>query len=247
MVDDWQGKVDVLRRKTEAARQAEEEERRRDSRLRRAEERRVREAAQRVEELRHQQEAPQQADEVQQAQEATPRVEEARIEQEAVNRTEIQQLRAQLALMCARLNEMEENNRELQRMARSEQPERRSPRAVDQGSASDADVLVAVPVSPTSTSDHRVAEEPLCPVPPPVEPTEEDPSSPTVPPNDHLPEEPEVSDNRTMEGDCSICLESLGSQNDLTRCIARCGQHFHRDCVAIWLVSGENTRTCPHW
>lgn len=241
MVDDWQEKVDGLRRKTEAARRAEEEERRRDSRLRRAEERRVREAAQRVEELRHQQEAPQQA------QEATPRVEEARIEQEAVNRTEIQQLRAQLALMCARLNEMEENNRELQRMARSEQPERRSPRAVDQGSASDADVLVAVPVSPTSTSDHRVAEEPVCPVPTPIEPAEENPTSSTTTPNDDLPAEPEVSDNRTMEGDCSICLESLSSQNDLTRCIARCGQHFHRDCVAIWLVSGENTHTCPYW
>ena len=247
MVDDWQEKVDVLRRKTEAARRAEEEERLRDSRLRRAEERRVREAAQRVEELRHQQEAPQQADEVQQAQEATPRVEEARIEQEAVNRTEIQQLRAQLALMCARLNEMEENNRELQRRARSEQSERRSSRAVDQGSASDADVLVTVPVSSTSTSDRLVAEEPVCPVPAPVEPAEEYPTSSTTTPNDDLPAEPEVSDIRTMEGDCSICLESLGSQNDLTKCIARCGQHFHRDCVAIWLVSGENTHTCPYW
>lgn len=250
MVDDWQGEVDVLRR-TEAARRAEEEERRRDSRLRRAGESRVREAARRAEELRHQQEEAQQADEVHQAQEAAPRtvprVEEASSEQEAVNRTEIQQLRAMLALMCARLNEMEENNRELQRRIRSEQPEGRSSRAVGQDAVSDADVLVAVPVSPTSTSDHRGAEEPTLPASSPVERVEEDPTSPTITPNDDLPEEPEASADRTIEGDCSICLESLGSQNDLTRCVARCGQQFHRDCVGIWIVSGENTHTCPYW
>ena len=247
MVKNWQKGVKALRRKREAARREEEEERRQDSRLRRAEERRVREAAQRAEELRHQQEAAQQADEVQQAQEAAPRAEEANNEQEAVSRIEIQQLRAELALMCARLQEVEEKNRELQRTTRSEQPERRLSRGVDQDAASETDVLVAVPVSPISTSDHRVAEEPVFPVPAPVEHVEENPTSPIISPNDHLPEEPGNSDNRTMEGNCSICLESLGSQNGLTRCIARCGQHFHRDCIGIWLVSAENTHTCPYW
>ena len=247
MVDDWQEEVDVLRREREAARRVEEEQRLQDSRLRRAEERRVLEAAQRAEELRHQREAAQQADEVQQVQEAAPRAEQASSEQEAVNRSEIQQLRAELALTRARLEEVEEKNRELHHRTPSEQPEIRLSRAVDQDAASDADVLVAVPVSPTSTSDHRVAEEPVFPVAAPVERVEEGPTSPTISPNDHLPEQPEDSDNRTMEGDCSICLENLGSQNDVTRCIAQCGQHFHQDCIGIWLVSAENTHTCPYW
>ena len=247
MVDDWQGEVDALKREREAAQRAEEEERRQDRRLSRAEDRRVREAAQRADERRHQQEAAQHADEVQQAQAAVPRPEGASSEQEAVNRIEIRQLRAELALMCARLEEMEERNRELQRATRSEQPERRSSRALDQDVASDAHVLIAVPVPPTSTSDHHVAEEPVFSVPAPVGRVEEDPTPPTISPNDHLPEEPEDSNNRTMEGDCSICLEKLGSQNDLSRCKVQCGQHFHRDCIAIWLVSAENTHTCPYW
>ena len=247
IVDDWQEGVDVLRRKREAARRAEEEGRRRDSRLRGAEERRVREAAKRAEERRHQPEAAPQTDEVQQAQGAATRAEEASSEQEAVNRIEIQQLRTELALMCARLEEVVESNRELLRTTRSEQPERRPSRAVDQDAALEADVLIAIPVSPTSTSDDLVAEEPVLPARTPVGNVEEDPPSATISPNDHLPEEPEDSDNRRMEGDCSICLESLGSQSDLTRCIARCGQHFHLDCIGIWLVSAENTHTCPYW
>ena len=246
MADVWQEEVHVLRRKTEAAGRAEEEERRQDSRLRRAGERRVREAAQRAEELRHQQGEAQQSDETPQAQEATPRAEEASSGQEAVNRIEIQQLRAMLTSMCARLQEVEERNRELQRTI-TEQSERLPSRVVDQGAASEADVLPAVPVSPTSTSGHHVEEEPAFPASATVERVEEDPTSPTISPNDQLLEESEVSDNRTTEGDCSICLESLGSQNDLTRCIARCGQQFHRDCVGIWIVSGQNTHTCPYW
>ncbi|KAK0508376.1 hypothetical protein JMJ35_009460 [Cladonia borealis] len=245
MVDDWQGEVDVLRHKTEAARRAEDEERRQDSRLQRAGERRVREAAQRAEELRHQQREAQQSDETPQAQEATLRAEEASSDQEAVNRIEIQQLRAMLASMCARLQEVEERNRELQHTI-TEQSERLPSRAVDQGAVSEADVLLAVPVSPTSTLGHHVEEEPALPAAATVERVEEDPTSPTISPNDQLPEEPQDSDNLTVEGDCSICLESLGSQNDVTRCIARCGQQFHRDCVGIWIVSGENTHTCPY-
>lgn len=247
IVDDWQEEVDALRREKEAARRAEEEERRQDRRLRSAEERRVREAAQRAEELRHQQEVAQQADEVQQTQEATPRVGEACSEQEAVHGIEIQQLRAELALMRARLEEVEDRNRELHRRTRSEQPERGPSGAVDQDADSDTDVLVTVPISASSTSDQRGAEEPVFPVPAPVERVEEDHTSPTISPSDHLPEEPEESDNRTMEGDCSICLESFGSQNNLTRCTAQCGQHFHLDCIGIWLVSAENTHTCPYW
>ena len=246
MVDDWKEEVDVLRRKKEAARRVEEEERRRDSRLRRAEERRVREAAQRAEELNQQSEAVQQVDEVQQAQEAAPRAEQASSEQEAVNRIEIQQLRAMLASICARLQEVEERNRELQRTI-TERSERLPSRVVDQGAVSEADVLLAVPVSPTSTLGHHVEEGPALPASVTVERVEEDPTSPTISPNDQLPEEPQDSDNLTVEGDCSICLESLGSQDDLTRCIARCGQQFHRDCVGIWIVSGENTHTCPYW
>ena len=246
MADVWQEEVHVLRRKTEAAGRAEEEERRQDSRLRRAGERRVREAAQRAEELRHQQGEAQQSDETPQAQEATPRAGEASSGQEAVNRIEIQQLRAMLTSMCARLQEVEERNRELQRTI-TEPSERLPSRVVDQGAASEADVLPAVPVSPTSTLGHHVEEEPAFPASATVERVEEDPTSPTISPNDQLLEESEVSDNRTTEGDCSICLESLGSQNDLTRCIARCGQQFHRDCVGIWIVSGQNTHTCPYW
>ena len=250
VVDNWRDDVAALRREREAARRV-DEERRQDSRLRRAEGRRVRGASQRAEELRHQQETAQQPNEVQQAQEVqqvqeiAPRAQEANHEQEAVNRIEIQRLRAQLALMCARLEELEEKNRELQRRAHSEQPERHSSRVVDRDVAPEASVPTSIPISPTSTSDQHVAEEPIFPTP--VERREEDPTSPTVTPSDHLPEEPENLDNRAIEENCSICLESLGGQNDLTRCLAQCGQRFHGDCVRIWLVSGENTRTCPYW
>ena len=243
MVNDWQKDVNDLRSKTEAAREAEEEQGRQDSRLQRAEERRVREAAQRAEELRHQ---AQQLDETPQAQEGTLRTEEASSDQEAVNRIEIQQLRAMLASMCARLQEVEERNGELQRTI-TERSERLPSRVVNQGAVSEADVLVAVPVSPTTTLAHHLEEEPTLPASTTVEPVQEDPTSPTVSPNDQLPEEPQDSENLTVEGDCSICLESLGSQNDLTSCIARCGQLFHRDCVGIWIVSGANTHTCPYW
>ena len=246
VVDNWRDEVAALRREREAARRVEEEGRQ-DSRLRRAEERRVRGTTQRAEELRHQQEAAQQPNEVQQAQEVAPGAEEASHEQEAVNRIEIQRLRAQLALMCARLEELEEKNRELQRRTLPEQPERHSSRVEDRDATPGPGVPTPIPISPTSTSDQHVAEEPVFPVPTPVERGEEDPTLPTITSRDHLPEEPEALDNRATEENCSICLESLGSQNDLTRCIAQCGQRFHGDCVRIWLVSGENTRTCPYW
>ena len=246
VVNNWRDEVAALRREREAARRVEEEERQ-DSRLRRAEERRVRGSTQRAEELRHQQEAAQQPNEVQQAQEVASRAEEISHEQEAINRIEIQRLRAQLALMCARLEELEEKNRELQRRTLSEQPERHSSRVEDRDAAPGAGVPTSNPISPTSTSDQHVAEEPVLPVPTPVERGEDDPDSPTITSRDRLPEEPEALDNRAIEENCSICLESLGSQNDLTRCVAQCGQRFHGDCVRIWLVSGENTRTCPYW
>lgn len=247
MVADWRDEVAALRREREAARRGEEEEGRQDSRLRRVEERRVQGATQRAEELRHQQEAAQQPNEIQQAQQVAPRAEEASHEQEGVNRIEIERLGAQLALMSARLEELEEKNRELQRRTSSEQHERHSSRVVDQDAAPEAGVPATIPTSTTSTSDQHVAEEPTFPVPAPVRRREEDPTSPTVTPSDHLPEEPGDLDNRAIEENCSICLESLGSQNDLTRCVAQCGQRFHQDCVGIWLVSGENTRTCPYW
>ena len=245
VVDDWRHDVATLRRERSAARRVEENEGRQDSRLRGAEETRLRGVTQRAEELRHQQEAIQQANVVQQAQEVAPLAEEASQEQEAVNRIEIQRLRAQLTSMCARLEELEEKNRELQSRTRSAQPERRSSRVVDQAAAPDAVVATTIPISPTSTSDQHVVEEPVFPVPAPVE--QEDRTSPTITPRNHVPEEPEVLDNRPIEENCSICLESLGDQNDLSRCVAQCGQHFHQDCVRIWLVSGENTRTCPYW
>ena len=238
MIDDWQEEVDALR---EAARRAEEEETRQDRRLRRAEARRVREGGRRAEEV------AQQTDEVQQTQEAAPQVEEASSEQEAVHGIEIQELRTELALMKARLEEVEDKNRELHRSIRSEQPERRPSGAVHQDTVSEASVLVTVPISRTSTADQGPAEEPVFPVPGTVERVEEDHNSPTISPNDHFPEEPEETDNGTIEGDCSICLESLGSQNNVTRCTAQCRQHFHLDCIAIWLVSGERTHTCPYW
>lgn len=246
VVDDWRDEVAALRREREAARR-EEEERLQDSPLRSAEERRVRGAVQGAEESRHQQEAAQQPNEVQQAQEVAPRAEEASYEQEAVNRIEIQQLRAQLALMCARLEELEEKNRELQHTTRSARPERHSSIVVDQDAAPEGGVPATMPISPTSTSDQHVAEEPVIPIPSPVESEEEEPTPPTITSRNHLPEEPEALDNRATEESCSICLESLGHQNDLTRCVAQCGQLFHKDCVGIWLVSGENTRTCPYW
>lgn len=261
MVDEWKDQIDALRRKRRAARRAkeeerraqeeerraEEEERRQESRLRRAEERRVREAVQRAEQARSQQEAVQQANPVQQAQEVAPRAEEASQEQEAVSRLEIRQLRAQLALMCAKLEELEQKNRELQGSTRTEQPERHSSRMVDQDVAPEAGVPTSIPVSPTSTSEQHVAAEPVFPVPASVERGEEDPTSPTITQSDRLPEEPQNLDNRAIEENCSICLESLGSENDLTKCVAQCGQRYHGDCVRIWLVSGENTRTCPYW
>ena len=254
MVDEWKDQVDALRRKRRAARRAKEEERRaleeesrQNSRLRRAEERRVREAVQRAVQTRPQQEAVQQANAVQQAQEVAPRAEEASHEQDAVSRIEIQQLRAQLALMCARLEELEEKNRELQGRTRSEQPEGHSSRMVDQDAAAEAGVPTSIPDSPTSTSEQHVAEEPVSSVPAPVERGEENPTSPTITPSDRLLEEPQDLDNRAIEENCSICLESLSSENDLTRCVAQCGQRFHGDCVRIWLASGENTHTCPYW
>lgn len=244
VVEDWRDDVAALRREREAARRVEEDEGRQNSRLRPAEETRLRGATQRVEELRHQQEEVQQANVVQQAEEVAPRAEEASHEQEAVNRIEIQRLRAQLTSMCARLEELEEKNRELQSMTRSAQPERHSSRVVDQAAAPEAVVPTTIPIS---TSDQHVVEESVFPVPAPVERGEADRTSPTITPRNHLPEEPEVLDNRPIEENCSICLESLGGQNDLTRCVAQCGQHFHQDCVRIWLVSGENTHTCPYW
>ena len=246
VADNWRDEVAALRREREATRRVEEEGRQ-DSRLQRAEEGRVRGTTQRAEELRHQQEAAQQPNEVQQAQEVAPRAEEASHEQEAVNRIEIQRLRAQLALMCARLEELEEKNKELQRRTLPEQSERHLSRVEDRDAATGVDVPISIPISPTSTSDQHVAEEPVFPIPTPVERGGEDPTPPTITPRDHLPEEPEALDNRATEENCSICLENLGSQNDLTRCVAQCGQRFHGDCVRIWLVSGENTRTCPYW
>ena len=241
VVDDWRHDVATLRCERIAVERVEANEGRQDSRLRGAEETRLRGATQQAEELRHQQEAVHQANVVQQAQEVAPRAEEASQEQE------IQRLRAQLTSICARLEELEEKNRELQSRTRSAQPESHSSRVLDQAAAPEAVAPTTIPISHTSTSAQHVVEEPVLPAPAPVEHGEEDRTSPTITPSDHLPEEPEILDNRPIEGNCSICLESLGGQNDLSRCEAQCGQHFHQDCVRIWLVSGENTRTCPYW
>lgn len=50
-----------------------------------------------------------------------------------------------------------------------------------------------------------------------------------------------------VEGDCSICTESLTDDADLTWCEAQCGQNYHQGCIKTWLGTDEHTKTCPYW
>lgn len=65
---------------------------------------------------------------------------------------------------------------------------------------------------------------------------------PTPPSRLSIPLE-EVNISRTIEGDCSICLDILGNDG-IVRCEGRCQQRFHGNCMNAWL---RERRECPLW
>lgn len=61
---------------------------------------------------------------------------------------------------------------------------------------------------------------------------------------------PDMITRHPAEGNCPICCEELGDQNDLSWCRARCGQNFHTECVDTWLAvqaDAVGEETCPNW
>ncbi len=60
---------------------------------------------------------------------------------------------------------------------------------------------------------------------------------------------------RSVEGDCPICLEGLTTLNpppQLACCIGTCRQYFHKTCIQQWRGSrngedGGGSPTCPCW
>ena len=233
MVSQWQNDIDDLR-EMEEARQARQAEQDRQA-ARRAEEARIaREAAQRAEDERREREATRQAlESARREREAASAVQRTPTRRDnhpptesRVPLTQTEQLASDLASMAARVAALEEQCQELRRLTRTQESVRSQ--AADHEAEEDTggqtdqgsvDDYVTAPASPPS-SDHGTEEEE---------------------------EEPESHADPEIEGDCSICLEKLGDEDDLTLCKAQCGQRFHLDCVGIWLATDEHTRSCPCW
>ncbi|KAL6720074.1 hypothetical protein ACLMJK_001995 [Lecanora helva] len=47
---------------------------------------------------------------------------------------------------------------------------------------------------------------------------------------------------RPIEGECSICTDSLANGSELSWCRMQCGQNFHAECVNTWLESQEEAK-----
>ena len=239
-------RAEDARRAREAARRAEEERRAQDAAWEAAENtRREREAAQRAEEERRAQDAAREAAEnTGREREAAQQTENARREEQATSEarmtrsgvetspqatppapmTQTEQLTSDLASMVARVEALEQECQELRRLTLTQHFVRSQAASQETGediiSESDqgsTDEYVTTPTSPLSSDDGSEGEE------------------------------FEDRADRIIEGDCSICLESLGSESDLTSCRAQCGQHFHLNCIGIWLATDEHTQTCPYW
>ena len=56
----------------------------------------------------------------------------------------------------------------------------------------------------------------------------------------HLIGEPDIT--KPVNDTCSICFEELGS-TDLIECTTTCHNHFHKECMTLWLEHGT---TCPN-
>ena len=221
------------RRARDAAREAAENTRREREVARRAEEeRRIRDAAREaVENTRREQEAAQQRENARREEQATS---EAHVTRSGVETSpqatppaptiQTEQLTSDLASMVARVEVLEEECRELRRLTLTQHFVRSQAASQEAGEDTSSDLdqgsvdeYVTTPISPLSSDDGSEGEE------------------------------SEDWADRIIEGDCSICLESLGSESGLTSCRAQCGQHFHLNCISIWLATDEHTQTCPYW
>lgn len=239
-------RAEDARRAREAAQRAEEERRARDVAQEAAENaRREREVAQRAEEERRTRDAAREAAEnTRREQEAAQQRENARREEQATSEAHMtrsgvetspqatppasmiqtEQLTSDLASMVARVEALEEECRELRRLTLTQHFVRSQAASQEAGEDTSSDLdqglvddYVTTPISPLSNDDGSEGEE------------------------------SEAWADRIIEGDCSICLESLGSESGLTSCRAQCGQHFHLNCISIWLATDEHTQTCPYW
>ena len=241
----WEA-AENTRREQEAAQRAEEERHAQDAAWEAAENtRREQEAAQRAEDERHAQDATREvAENTGREREAAQQTENARREEQATSEarmtrsgvetspqatppapiTQTEQLTSDLASMVARVEALEQECQELRRLTLTQHFVRSQAESQETGEDTSSeldqgssDEYVTTPTSPLSSDDGSEGEE------------------------------FEDRADRIIEGDCSICLESLGSESDLTSCRAQCGQHFHLSCIGIWLATDEHTQTCPYW
>ena len=239
-------RAEDARRAREAAQRAEEERRAQDAAWEAAENiRREREAAQRAEDERHAQDAAREvAENTGREREAAQQTENASHEEQATSEarmtrsgvetspqatppapiTQTEQLASDLASMVARVEALEQECQELRRLTLTQHFVRSQAASQETGEDTSSeldqgstDEYVTTPTSPLSSDDGSEGEE------------------------------FEDRADRIIEGDCSICLESLGSESDLTSCRAQCGQHFHLNCIGMWLATDEHTETCPYW
>ena len=268
MVSQWQEDIDDLLAK-EAAERAEQARQDRAAARRAENKRRAREAAQRAADARRERQAARdQAEAARRDREAARQAAMiARLEREAATiasrtrttsdnpalrnaqsaSTQSERLASELASMTARVTALEEVCQELRRSYRTQHFVESQAAILEAGEDNNSD-LDSVPVSEyvTALTSPLSSDEG-------TEKAEDDDDE-----DEEGDEEEEDEDGQgqerfeyqhdgTIEGECSICLESLGSESDLTSCRAQCGQVFHLDCLGIWLATDEHTQTCPYW
>ena len=271
MVSQWQEDIDDLLEK-EAAERAEQARQDRAAARRAENKRRARQAAERAADARRERQAARhQAETARRDREAARQaVMIARLEREAAtvasrtrtpsdnpaprnaqsSSTLSERLASELAPMTARVTALEEVCQEQNRPYHTQHLVESQAAILEAGEANDRELdqvpaseYVTAPISPLSSNEGTEEEE------------EDDDDDDEDREGDEEEEDgdgqeqgqPEYQHDETIKEECSICLESLDRESDLTSCRAQCGQQFHLDCLGMWLASDEHTQTCPYW
>ncbi len=54
---------------------------------------------------------------------------------------------------------------------------------------------------------------------------------------------PKPVDLTAIGNDCPVCFEEMKEGESLVKCITTCKNHFHKECINLWISSGHNN--CP--
>ncbi|KAI2485624.1 RING finger domain containing protein [Pyrenophora tritici-repentis] len=56
----------------------------------------------------------------------------------------------------------------------------------------------------------------------------------------------EDGNRKSIEGECPICYDELGSKEDTVYCKASCGNNIHKACMQNWMAASSGKGTCPY-